>query len=38
MTNRQPDAYQELVLGIGSPKPEVFARQIDAALALLAQV
>ena len=29
------DAYQELVLGTGSPKPEVFARQIDAALALL---
>jgi AcrR family transcriptional regulator len=29
------DAYQELVLGIGSPGPEVFERQIDAALALL---
>jgi AcrR family transcriptional regulator len=29
------DAYQELVLGTGSPKPEVFGRQIDAALALL---
>jgi AcrR family transcriptional regulator len=29
------DAYQELVLGIGSPAPEVFERQIDAALALL---
>jgi AcrR family transcriptional regulator len=29
------DAYQELVLGTGSPKPEVFAHQIDAALALL---
>lgn len=29
------DAYQELVLGTGSPKPEVFERQIDAALALL---
>jgi AcrR family transcriptional regulator len=28
------DAYQELVLGTGSPKPEVFERQIDAALAL----
>jgi hypothetical protein len=28
------DAYQELVLGIGSPGPEVFERQIDAALAL----
>src|SRR6266436_1264750 len=29
------DAYQELVMGTGSPKPEVFERQIDAALALL---
>ncbi|MGN6308811.1 MAG: TetR/AcrR family transcriptional regulator [Xanthobacteraceae bacterium] len=29
------DAYQELVLGIGSPKLDVFERQIDAALALL---
>ena len=29
------DAYQVLVLGIGSPGPEVFKRQIDAALALL---
>jgi AcrR family transcriptional regulator len=29
------DAYQELVLGTGSPKPEVFEGQIDAALALL---
>ena len=29
------DAYQELVLGTGSPRPEVFERQIDAALALL---
>lgn len=29
------DAYQELVLGTGSPAPEVFERQIDAALALL---
>ena len=29
------DAYQELVLGTGSPAPEVFVRQIDAALALL---
>ncbi|HUC67766.1 MAG TPA: TetR/AcrR family transcriptional regulator [Stellaceae bacterium] len=29
------DAYQELVLGTGSPGPEVFERQIDAALALL---
>jgi AcrR family transcriptional regulator len=29
------DAYQELVLGIGSPGPEVFERQIDAALALV---
>jgi hypothetical protein len=29
------DAYQELVLGTGSPNPEVFERQIDAALALL---
>jgi TetR/AcrR family transcriptional regulator, mexJK operon transcriptional repressor len=29
------DAYQELVLGTRSPKPEVFERQIDAALALL---
>lgn len=29
------DAYQELVLGIGSPAPEIFARQIDEALALL---
>lgn len=29
------DAYQELVLGTGSPKPEVFERQIDAALTLL---
>jgi AcrR family transcriptional regulator len=28
------DAYQELVLGTGSPKPEVFGHQIDAALAL----
>jgi AcrR family transcriptional regulator len=28
------DAYQELVLGTGSPEPEVFERQIDAALAL----
>jgi AcrR family transcriptional regulator len=30
------DAYQELVLGTGSPAPEVFERQIDAALALVA--
>jgi TetR/AcrR family transcriptional regulator, mexJK operon transcriptional repressor len=30
------DAYQELVLGTGSPGPEVFERQIDAALALVA--
>jgi TetR/AcrR family transcriptional repressor of mexJK operon len=29
------DAYQELVLGTGSPAPEIFERQIDAALALL---
>jgi AcrR family transcriptional regulator len=29
------DAYQALVLGTGSPAPEVFERQIDAALALL---
>lgn len=29
------DAYQELVLGTGSPKSEVFEHQIDAALALL---
>jgi TetR/AcrR family transcriptional repressor of mexJK operon len=29
------DAYQELVLGTASPGPEVFERQIDAALALL---
>jgi TetR/AcrR family transcriptional repressor of mexJK operon len=29
------DAYDELVLGTGSPAPEVFERQIDAALALL---
>jgi hypothetical protein len=29
------NAYQELVLGTGSPAPEVFERQIDAALALL---
>lgn len=29
------DAYQELVLGIDLPAPEVFERQIDAALALL---
>lgn len=29
------DAYQELVLGTGSPKLKVFKRQIDAALALL---
>ena len=29
------DAYQELVLGTGSPTPEDFERQIDAALALL---
>jgi len=29
------DAYQELVLGTGSPKLEVFERQIDAALALV---
>lgn len=29
------DAYQELVLGIGSPGPEVFERQIDAALTLM---
>ncbi|QDB99457.1 TetR/AcrR family transcriptional regulator [Mesorhizobium sp. 8] len=28
------DAYQELVLGTGSPRPEVFEHQIDAALAL----
>lgn len=28
------DAYQALVLGTGSPAPEVFERQIDAALAL----
>lgn len=28
------DAYQELVLGTGSPAPEIFERQIDAALAL----
>jgi len=30
------DAYQELVLGTGSPGPEVFERQIDAALAFVA--
>jgi AcrR family transcriptional regulator len=29
------DAYQELVLGTGSPSSHVFERQIDAALALL---
>jgi TetR/AcrR family transcriptional regulator, mexJK operon transcriptional repressor len=29
------DAYQELVLGTGTPAPEVFERQIDAALGLL---
>jgi hypothetical protein len=29
------DAYQALVLGIGSPAPEVFEGQIDAALARL---
>jgi hypothetical protein len=29
------DAYQERVLGIGSPAPEIFERQIDAALALV---
>ena len=29
------DAYQELVLGTGSPGPEIFERQIDAALALV---
>lgn len=29
------DAYQELVLGTGSPPPAVFKRQIDAALALV---
>jgi TetR/AcrR family transcriptional repressor of mexJK operon len=29
------DAYQELVLGTGLPTPEIFERQIDAALALL---
>lgn len=29
------DAYQQLVLGTGSPGPAVFERQIDAALALL---
>jgi TetR/AcrR family transcriptional repressor of mexJK operon len=29
------DAYQELLLGTGSPAPEIFERQIDAALALL---
>jgi AcrR family transcriptional regulator len=29
------DAYQVLVLGIGSPEPEAFERQVDAALALL---
>ncbi len=29
------DAYQELILGIGSPGPEVFEGQIDAALARL---
>jgi AcrR family transcriptional regulator len=29
------DAYQERVLGTGSPAPEVFGRQIDAALALM---
>jgi TetR/AcrR family transcriptional regulator, mexJK operon transcriptional repressor len=29
------DAFQELVLGIGSPTPKTFERQIDAALALL---
>jgi len=29
------DAYQELVMGTGSPAPEVFERQVDAALALL---
>jgi AcrR family transcriptional regulator len=29
------DAYQELVLGTGRPRPEVFERQIDAALALV---
>ena len=29
------DAYQELILGTGSPGPEIFKRQIDAALALV---
>lgn len=29
------DAYQALLLGVGSPEPEVFERQIDAALALV---
>jgi hypothetical protein len=29
------DAYQELVLGIGSPELNTFERQVDAALALL---
>ena len=29
------DAYQELVQGTGSPAPEIFERQIDAALVLL---
>jgi AcrR family transcriptional regulator len=28
------DAYQELVMGTGSPVPELFERQIDAALSL----
>lgn len=30
------DAYQELVLGIGAPGPDVFDRQIEAALDLVA--
>ena len=29
------DAYQELVLGLGSPGPDVFEHQVDAALTLL---
>jgi AcrR family transcriptional regulator len=31
------DAYQELILGIGTPGREVFERQIDAALALFSR-
>lgn len=32
------DAYQELVLGTASPGPEIFERQIEAAIALLQPV